>query len=100
MTAVAAAIPVADLRRGEGRLVLAEGREIAVFLTADGPRAVDARCPHAGGPLHDGILSGTRVTCPLHLRRVDLDTGEVDDCDQRVRCYAARIAGDEVVLEL
>jgi nitrite reductase/ring-hydroxylating ferredoxin subunit len=94
------AIPLAELRPGEGRLVEDGGREIALFLTDAGPRAVDARCPHAGGPLQDGILSGTRVTCPLHLRRVDLDTGEVDDCAERVRCYAARVDGDRVVLEL
>jgi nitrite reductase (NADH) small subunit len=94
------AVPLAGLRHNEGRLLVHGGREIALFLTAAGPRAVDACCPHAGGPLHDGIVSGTRVTCPLHLRRVDLDTGEVDDCAGRVRCYPARIAGDIVLLDL
>jgi nitrite reductase (NADH) small subunit len=94
------AVPLADLRPDEGRLVVVDGREIALFLTAAGPRAVDARCPHAGGPLYDGILSGNRVTCPLHLRRVDLDTGEVDDCDGRVRAYPATLAGGEVLLDL
>lgn len=94
------AVRLADLRPNEGRLLIAEDREIALFLTAAGPRAVDARCPHAGGPLEDGIVSGTRVTCPLHLRRVDLDTGEVDDCDERVRCYPTRVTGDAVVLDL
>jgi nitrite reductase (NADH) small subunit len=94
------AIPLAGLRPGEGRLVLAGGRDIAVFLTASGPRAIDARCPHAGGPLQDGLVCGTRVTCPLHLRRVDLDTGSVEDCAGRVRCYPARIAGDAVLLDL
>jgi nitrite reductase (NADH) small subunit len=93
-------VPLGDLRPGEGRLLVAGGRRVALFLTAGGPRAIDASCPHAGGPLHDGILSGTRVTCPLHLRRVDLDTGEVDDCAERVRCYPARLAGGEVVLDL
>ena len=93
-------MPLTGLRAGEGRLLEVAGREIAVFLTPDGPRAVDARCPHAGGPLEDGILSGTRVTCPLHLRRVDLDTGEVDDCAERVRCYPAVVAGTDVLLEL
>jgi nitrite reductase (NADH) small subunit len=97
---VSVAVPLADLRPNEGRLVAAGGREIALFLTNAGPRAVDARCPHAGGPLQDGLLCGTRVTCPLHLRRVDLDTGEVDDCAERVRCYPARVSGDAVLLDL
>jgi nitrite reductase [NAD(P)H] small subunit len=97
---VTLAVPLAGLRPNEGRLLVAGGREIALFLTAAGPRAIDARCPHAGGPLADGIVSGTRVICPLHLRGVNLDTGEVDDCAERVRCYPARIAGDAVVLAL
>jgi len=91
---------LADLRPDEGRLLIVDGREIALFLTRSGPRAVDARCPHAGGPLQDGIVCGTRVTCPLHLRVVDLDTGRVDDCAVRLRCYPVSVAGDEVVLEL
>jgi nitrite reductase (NADH) small subunit len=94
------AVRLGDLRPGEGRLLMAGDLRVALFLTACGPRAIDAACPHAGGPLQDGILSGTVVTCPLHLRRVDLDTGEVDDCAERVRCYPARLAGGEVVLEL
>jgi nitrite reductase [NAD(P)H] small subunit len=92
--------PLSELRAGEGRLLVVDGREIALFLTHRGPRAVDARCPHAGGPLHDGIVSGTRVTCPLHLRVVDLDTGEVGDCAERVRRYPVRVVGGEVVLDL
>jgi len=91
---------LSELRADEGTLVVVDGREIALFLTRDGPRAVDARCPHAGGPLHDGIVCGTRVTCPLHLRLVDLDTGEVSDCAERLRCYPARVAGGDVVLDL
>jgi nitrite reductase (NADH) small subunit len=94
------AVPVSELRPEEGRLVVAGDRRVAVFLTSRGPRAIDAACPHAGGPLQEGIVSGTRVTCPLHLRVVNLDTGQVDDCAERVRCYPARVAGGEVVLDL
>lgn len=93
-------VPLGGLRAGEGRLLVAAGREVALFLTEDGPRAVDARCPHAGGPLHDGMVSGRTVVCPLHMRRVDLDTGEVEDCEQRVRCYSVEVAEDEVRIQL
>ncbi len=33
------------------------------------------KCPHKGGPLCDGIVSGATVVCPLHGWRFDLDTG-------------------------
>lgn len=93
-------VPLGGLRPGEGRLLVAGGREVALFLTDAGPRAVDARCPHAGGPLHDGMVSGRTVACPLHLRRVDLDTGEVEDCEERVRCYPVEVVEGEILIEL
>ena len=52
------------------------GRGVAVFRCADGWAALDARCPHAGGPLADGIVADGCVTCPLHDWRFDLASGE------------------------
>ena len=67
---------VADIPAGEGRLVEAGGRAIAVFHTADGDVfATQPYCPHRGGPLADGLLGGATVVCPLHDRVFDLRTG-------------------------
>ena len=47
---------VDDIPYGEGRAYAVEGRQIAVFRLRDGSlRAVDAVCPHRGGPLADGL---------------------------------------------
>lgn len=81
-----------DIPEGEGRCVRWAGQEIAVFRCPGGVRASQNACPHAGGPLADGIVAGETVTCPLHGRVVDLRTGEVSDCGQRVRLF-------EVVVE-
>lgn len=59
----------------EGRSVTVEGRRIAVFRLPAGWAAVDAACPHRGGPLQDGIVADACVTCPLHGRRFDLANG-------------------------
>ena len=59
----------------EGRSVTVAGRRLAVFRTADGYRAIDAACPHQGGPLADGLVAEHCVTCPLHGWRFDLRTG-------------------------
>lgn len=59
----------------EGRSVAVEGRRVAVFRLPGGWAATDAACPHAGGPLGDGIVADSCVTCPLHNRRFDLATG-------------------------
>lgn len=59
----------------EGRPVRIAGIEIALFNLNGRFLAVENRCPHQGGPLCDGILSGAAVVCPLHGRRFDLETG-------------------------
>jgi len=40
------------------------------------------KCPHKGGPLSQGIVSGHSVTCPLHNWVVALDTGNVKGPDK------------------
>lgn len=68
--------PVAELVPGEGRAYAVDGAAVAVFLLADGTlRAVDAVCPHRGGPLADGQVDGSKLVCPLHAYAYDLDTG-------------------------
>lgn len=61
----------------EGRAVEMEGREIAVFNLGDRFYAVENRCPHRGGPLSEGIVSGGAVVCPLHAWKVCLDDGSI-----------------------
>lgn len=59
----------------EGRAVSIGEVEIAIFNLSGRFLAIENRCPHQGGPLCDGIVSGTAVVCPLHGRRFDLETG-------------------------
>ncbi|MGI4895811.1 MAG: Rieske (2Fe-2S) protein, partial [Janthinobacterium lividum] len=60
--------PVEDIPFGEGRAYVVDGEQIAVFRHRSGKvNAVQARCPHAGGPLADGLIDERLVVCPLHL---------------------------------
>lgn len=59
----------------EGRSVSLGELELAVFNLHDRFVTIENRCPHKGGPLCDGIVSGTTVVCPLHGWRFDLDSG-------------------------
>ena len=49
--------------------------EIAIFNLNGRFLTIENACPHKGGPLCDGIVTGTAVVCPLHGRRFDLETG-------------------------
>jgi nitrite reductase (NADH) small subunit len=76
-----------DVPMLEGRSVTVDGRRIAVFRTPDGFRAIEGSCPHAGGPLADGIVADRCVTCPLHGWRFDLTTGESQNAGTRVATF-------------
>lgn len=86
----------------EGRSVTIGDREIAIFHLADRFAAVDNACPHRGGPLCDGIVSGASVTCPLHGYKVCLDTGAVlkPDVAIRVDTYPVRVEDGVVSVQM
>ena len=85
----------------EGRSVRIGNREIAIFNLGDRILATDNRCPHEGGPLCDGIVTGTSVVCPLHAWKVSLASGRVERPGAIERCvktYPARIEHGVVVV--
>ncbi|MEJ8473205.1 nitrite reductase small subunit NirD [Roseibium algae] len=72
-----------DIPRQGARVVKTEAGCIAVFRTAnDEVFALDDGCPHKGGPLSNGIVHGTSVTCPLHNWVFDLATGIAQGADE------------------
>ena len=59
------------------RVIQTDTMNIAVFRTAsDEVFAMKDECPHKKGPLSQGIVHGTSVTCPLHNWRIDLASGK------------------------
>lgn len=91
---------VDDVPLGEGRAITLEGRRIAIFRTAATWYALDAICPHLGGPLADGIVSDRAVICPLHERRFDLATGAPLTAGDGVTAHAVEVRGDRVYVAI
>jgi len=86
---------------GEGRNFDACGKSIAVFRTrADAVFAVQAACPHRGGPLADGLLGGTTLICPLHAWKFDLASGNALFGDCGIKTYPVHVdeAGQIVLI--
>jgi nitrite reductase (NADH) small subunit len=87
----------------EGRAVNIAGREIAIFNLGDRVLAVDGRCPHKGGPLAEGIVTGNTVVCPLHAWKISLETGSVTKPEAEpayVTTYRTRIESGIVLIEV
>ncbi len=87
---------------GEGRTFAVDGRQVAVFrLRDDSLRALDAVCPHRGGPLADGLTDDCVVVCPLHGYAFDLATGcETSGTDLAVRSYSVQVSDGAIQVTL
>lgn len=81
------------------RIVKTTGADVAVFRTGeDGLFALDDRCPHRGGPLSQGIVHGSAVTCPLHNWVIGLLDGEAQGADEGcVATHPVRLDADGIV---
>src|SRR5438128_2024000 len=87
----------------EGRAVHVAGHSIALFNLGNRFLAVENKCPHRGGPLADGIVSGGNVVCPLHAWKVDLASGEVTNQPappQCIKTFPARVEDGVISLEI
>ena len=84
--------PLGLIPAGEGRNFDVAGQRIAVFRSRSGQVfAVEAACPHKGGPLADGLLGGTTLICPLHAWKFDLSSGEQIGGSCPLKTYPAKL---------
>jgi len=67
---------VSDLAAGECGEYVAGERIVALFNVEGTFYALDGICPHQGGPLGKGALTGCIVTCPWHGFQFDVTTGQ------------------------
>src|SRR4051812_47426893 len=72
-----------DIPSRGARCVNTPAGRIAVFRTAEGQVfAIEDHCPHKGGPLSQGIVHGSSVTCPLHNWVISLESGKAQGADE------------------
>ena len=90
-----------EIPAGQGKTVEVDGKQIALFNCDGTFYAIDNTCKHQGGPLGEGELDGTVVTCPWHGWTYDVTTGESpDDESCAVDHYAVKVEGDSVMVEI
>lgn len=71
-------IPVAELNELQEKsmkVVNVAGRDVIVTLLDGQPCAFDRLCPHEGGYLEEGVISGGSVYCDDHSWAFDVKTG-------------------------
>jgi nitrite reductase/ring-hydroxylating ferredoxin subunit len=92
---------VADFAPGRGRMVVVNGRHVALFRLDDGFFAIDNLCLHRAGPLCEGEIESGVVTCPWHGWSYEIRSGTlVQDPRVGVSKHNTRIVGDDVQVQL
>lgn len=111
-----------DIEEGERIIAQVEGREIGIFRKDGEYHAFLNWCPHQGGPVCEGTVSGTNestfdrdslelvvswsregavLNCPWHGWEFDLDSG---DClaprDDTLPAYPVEERDGDLILEL
>jgi nitrite reductase (NADH) small subunit len=101
---------------GSVRMLEIAGHRIGLYRLGNTLHALADRCPHRGAPLCAGRVStpikadvdtptlgphNSVIRCPWHKWEFDIATGRslVDD-RLRVRRYAVRLEGDEIIVSL
>ena len=90
-----------EVSPGTGKVIDAGGKKIALFNVDGTFYAVDNTCKHRGGPIGEGDLSGSIVTCPWHGWEYDVRTGKnQENLSIRLGCYQVKVEGDDVLVEI
>jgi nitrite reductase (NADH) small subunit len=92
---------VSDVPAGKSKELAVAGRIVALFNVDGTLYALDGVCPHAGGPLGEGVLKGSVVTCPWHGWQFDVSTGR--HClNARIEhtTFPVKLEGDGVFVQL
>jgi nitrite reductase/ring-hydroxylating ferredoxin subunit len=96
------AATLAELPAGKAKQVTLNGKAIGLFNVGGTVYAIDDTCPHRGGPLWEGDLEGTEVSCPWHGARFDLTSGAhlCPPASSGVAAYKVQVVGDEIQVDV
>jgi len=91
-----------EIPKGEGVKISVQEKSIALFNVDGTIYAVNNICTHAGAPLAEGSLKGTKVTCPLHYAQFDVTTGKAAGgvAQKDLEKFEVKVDGDEVHIDL
>jgi nitrite reductase/ring-hydroxylating ferredoxin subunit len=94
------AAKASEIPPGTIREVQVNGKKLAVANVNGQFYAIDNTCLHRGGPLGQGDLGESIVTCPWHGWQYDVTTGKnVLDPAVGVQIFPVELRGEEVFVD-
>lgn len=90
-----------DVQPGHGVVAEVNGKALAVFNVDGVFHVIDNVCAHRGGPLGEGEVQGSVVTCPWHGWQFNVATGACENNPSgKVEVYQVKVEGNDVKVVL
>ena len=91
---------LSEIPAGRSKRVSVGDEDIALWHVEGRIYAINNVCSHQHFPaLHQGMLDGCTVTCPMHGWRYSLETGQAEVGDGKVKTYRVIVKGEDVFVE-
>ena len=95
------ATKTSEVPPGTVRELQLDGKTVALANVEGKLFAIDNTCLHRGGPLGQGYLEGSCITCPWHGWEYDVTTGKACmNPEVGVECYAVEVRGDDLFVDV
>jgi nitrite reductase (NADH) small subunit len=92
---------VEGLTPGRSRRLQLGEYDVTVWNAGGVLRALNTACPHQHIPaLHQGVLEGVLLTCPMHGWTFSLDTGAAVGGSGRLTFYPVEVRGGDLYVDL
>ena len=93
---------VNELQPGDKTVIEANGDSVLVVNVNSNIYAVSNICTHEYAELSKGFLLDDTITCPLHLSRFRLETGEVlnPPATRPLKTYKVALEGNDIFIEV
>ncbi len=100
MTDFLVAAKTSEIDGGESKIIIMNGKEIALFNLGGKFFAIDNACRHQGGPLGEGMLDGAIITCPWHHWKYNVMTGINPTNPQiKVQTYEVKVEDGQIKIK-
>ncbi len=99
--AFARAAKTNEITPGTVREFYVEGKAIALANVNGKFHAISNTCLHRGGPLGQGTMQGSTVTCPWHGWQFDVSSGKaIQNPAVAVDCYPLEVRGEDIFVDV
>lgn len=89
----------AEIQPGTGKTLSLEGKSVALFNVDGKFYCTDNTCVHRGGPLGEGFLEGSSVTCPWHGWQYDVTSGQcLTNPAAKIATYEVKVEGEDLLV--